>query len=143
MSGLPLSEHNQADRVSSHPRAGIKRATVQPGTMFCIDGSGNMDQKAADQKRPIYRLDVADGRISRPILAGGESAFQFFARQINNGAVPKPILIAADLPIGLPSQPSDVYETCRGNSGPTVFLQARWTSCLLIVHRKVPHRTGT
>lgn len=51
-----------------------------PATVFCIDGSGNKDRKAADRKRPIYRLDVADGRISRPILTVGESALEFFVR---------------------------------------------------------------
>jgi len=81
------------------------------GTLFCIDGSGNKDSKAADRKRPIYRLDVSDGTISRPLLESGESTLQFFLRQIADDALPKPVLIAADLPIGLPMQPSDVYET--------------------------------
>jgi hypothetical protein len=89
---------------------------IRLGTVFCIDGSGNRDQKAADRKRPIYRLDVGGGMISRPLLGVGETVFQFFARQIGDNAIPKPILIAADLPIGLPAQPSDVYETVRAQT---------------------------
>ncbi len=91
----------------------------QPATVFCIDGSGNRDQKAADRKRPIYRLDVSGGTVSRPLLGGSETAFQFFARQIGDNAFPRPILIAADLPIGLPTQPADVYEAVKA----TTFLE--------------------
>ena len=83
---------------------------VRPTSVFCIDGSGNKDQQAADRKRPIYRLDVGSGTISRPLLEGSETSLQFFERQINDDGVPKPMLIVADLPMGLPSQPSDVYE---------------------------------
>ena len=83
------------------------------GTVFCIDGSGNKDRQAADRKRPIYRLHVKEGAISRPLLEGDESAVQFFVRQFDDGTLPRPILIAADLPIGLPAQPSDVYEAVK------------------------------
>ena len=80
-------------------------------TVFCIDGSGDKNQKAADRKRPIYRLDVRDGTISRPLLEDGKTAFEFFDGQIGDNSIPKPLLVAADLPLGLPSQPSDVYES--------------------------------
>jgi hypothetical protein len=80
-------------------------------TVFCIDGSGNRDRKAADRKRPVYRLDVGSGMITRPFLDGSETALQFFARQISDDTLPKPVLIAADLPIGMPAQPSDVFQT--------------------------------
>jgi len=86
------------------------------GTVFCIDGSGNKDRKAADRKRPVYRLEVAAGVISRPLLASGESAFQFFAGQIDNETLHKPMLIAADLPIGLPAQPSDVFKAVHAKT---------------------------
>lgn len=92
---------------------------MQARTVFCIDGSGNRNQKTANRKRPVYRLDVSGGTISRPLLDSGDSAFQFFARQIADEALPKPVLIAADLPIGLPAQPSDVYEAV----GAKTFLQ--------------------
>lgn len=82
----------------------------RPATVFCIDGSGNKNQKAADRQRPIHRLDVAGGAISRPLLEHGDSATQSFAGRIADEALPKPVLIAADLPLGLPAQPSDVFE---------------------------------
>jgi hypothetical protein len=102
-------------------------------TLYCIDGSGNQDQKAADRKRPIYRLDVNGGAVSRPLLEGGESAFQFFVRQIADDCLPKPVLIAADLPIGLSAQPSDVCEAV----GARTFLE--WlvaTQDRLAAHRQ-------
>jgi hypothetical protein len=91
----------------------------RPATVFRIDGSGNKDQKAADLKRPIFRLDVNSGAVSRPLLANGESALQFFSRQVDDETVAKPVLIAADLPIGLPTQRPDVYQAV----GAETFLQ--------------------
>lgn len=75
---------------------------MRPGTVFVIDGSGNADQQEADQKRPIYRLDVLTGSITRPLLPIGQSALQFLTTQVDSPAIPRPILIAADVPIGLP-----------------------------------------
>jgi len=86
------------------------------GTVFCIDGSGNKNQKAADRKRPIYRLDCESKRISRPLLPEGESAYDFFLRHIEDDAVPKPIVIATDVPLGLPADPVDVLQAVGAKS---------------------------
>lgn len=78
-------------------------------TVFCIDGSGEKKLKKAEAKRPIYRVDVKKRKIMRPLLENEESGLSFFTRQFKYPSVPKPILIAADCPIGLPVQPRDVY----------------------------------
>lgn len=83
---------------------------ARPAAVFCIDGSGNKDPRAADRKRPIYGLNVTGGAIFRPLLLDGESASQFFSRHVCDEATAWPVLIAADVPIGLPVQPSDVYK---------------------------------
>jgi hypothetical protein len=77
----------------------------QLGTVFVIDGSGNADQREADKKRPIYQLDVLTGSITRPLLLEGQSALQFLTTQVDSQVVPGPILIAADVTIGLPAVP--------------------------------------
>jgi hypothetical protein len=82
---------------------------MQPGTVFVIDGSGNADQQEADKKRPIFQLDVRTGSITRPLLLGGQSALQFLTTQVESQAIPRPILIASDVPIGLPAVPEDVF----------------------------------
>lgn len=82
---------------------------AQPATVFVIDGSGDADQKKADRKRPIYQLDVPTGMITRPLLSVGESVLQFLSTKIDSPQVPKPVLIAADVPIGLPASPDDVF----------------------------------
>lgn len=86
------------------------------GTLFCIDGSGNKVQKAADRKRPIYRLECESKQIARLVLPPGETAFDLFVRHIKDKAVPKPIVIAADVPIGLPRKPDDVLLAVRAKS---------------------------
>lgn len=82
---------------------------VRPATVFVVDGSGNADQKKAEKKRPVYRLDVSTGKITRPLLSAGDSLLQFMRRQIDSLQVPKPVLLAADLPVGLPSVPEGVF----------------------------------
>lgn len=82
---------------------------MQPATVFVIDGSGDADQKEADRKRPIYRLDVPTGNITRPLLPVDGSALQFLSTQIDGLEVPKPVLIAADVPVGLPAAPEEVF----------------------------------
>lgn len=72
--------------------------------IFCIDGSGNKDQRAADLKRPIYRVEVADREITR-IGLNGDTAFAFFKAQFTTASPENRILIAADVAIGLPSKP--------------------------------------
>jgi hypothetical protein len=82
---------------------------MQLGTVFVIDGSGNADQREADKKRPIYQLDVLSGSITRPLLLEGQSALQFLTAQVDSQVLPRPILIAADVTIGLPAVPEDVF----------------------------------
>ena len=48
-------------------------------------------------------------KITRPLLEKDETGLGFFTCQIKDPSVPKPILIAADCPIGLPVQPREVY----------------------------------
>lgn len=95
------------------------RDSARPASVFCIDGSGSRDPRAGDRKRPIYRLDIASGTITRPLLARGESSLDFFARQIADESLARPVLIAADLPIGLPVEPAEVY----GAVGASTFLE--------------------
>ena len=85
-------------------------------TIFCIDGSGEKNLIKAEAKRPIYRIDVKKGKITRSVLGNGESNLDFFARQIKDNAVAKPMLIAADCPIGLPAQPCDVYQSLKAET---------------------------
>ena len=88
------------------------------GTVFCIDGSGNQDQRTAERKRPIYHLDCESGCISRPLRTEEESALEFFRRKIDDKAIPRPILIAVDVPIGLPAKAADVLDA----AGASTFL---------------------
>lgn len=71
--------------------------------IFCIDGSGNNDQRAADPKRPIYRVAVAAHEVMR-IGLNGDTAFAFFRDQCTNPFHDNRILIAADVAIGFPSK---------------------------------------
>ncbi len=79
--------------------------------LFCIDGCGNKDARTANLKRPIYGVDLSSGCVAREILLTGESVVDFFQREIEGRTNRQPILIAADLPIGLPDARSSVYES--------------------------------
>src|SRR4051794_822353 len=89
---------------------------MRPGTVYVIDGSGNADPREADRKRPIYRLDVSVGGITRSLLPEGQSALHFLRAQIDSLQVAKPVLIAADVPIGLPAAPGDVFTAVSADS---------------------------
>ena len=79
--------------------------------IFCIDGSGSKDTKLARQKTPIYEFSVRDRTVKRIFLSDECSAFSFFLQQAKEAtATNDNILIAADLPIGVPAKPADVYE---------------------------------
>lgn len=78
-------------------------------TILCMDGSGDRDIRRADRKRPIYELEQC-GTISRVVLAKNQSAFAFFEAKIDKSSESGTILIAVDVPIGLPETPKDVYE---------------------------------
>lgn len=88
-------------------------------TVYCIDGSGNKDEAAGDRKRPIYRLEVATGEITRALPKPDQTALEFFIAEIERGPAPSTTLIAADLPIGLPVAPADVY----ASTGSSTFLE--------------------
>lgn len=77
--------------------------------VFAIDGSGDKNRKTAELKRPIYQWDVASNRISRVPAVAGQNACDVFVAAIEVLDENDTILIAADLPIGIPTQPSDVY----------------------------------
>ena len=70
--------------------------------IFCIDGSGNKKLRDADLKRPIYSVTSANRSIKRLELMG-KSALSEFIDQCETASLRDPILIAADVVIGLPS----------------------------------------
>ncbi len=79
--------------------------------IFCIDGSGSKNSKLARQKTPIYEFCVQDRTVNRHFLSDECSAYNFFLNQAHKAIASKDkILIAADLPIGVPTKPADVYE---------------------------------
>lgn len=84
-------------------------------SIYCIDGSGNQNAREADKKRPIYKLEVSNGEISR-VLREDRSVIDYLSEQINALKKDAAILIAADLPIGLPSNPDDVYRAIDADS---------------------------
>lgn len=85
-------------------------------TIYCIDGSGNKDEVAADRKRPIYGVDLSTGEISRALLKPEQTALEFFISEIERCPAATPVLIAADVPIGLPASPADVYDRAGANT---------------------------
>ena len=107
-------------------------------TVFCVDGSGNKNRQEADLKRPVYRLDVQTGRITRPLLQGKETTHEFFERQVDSADISEPILIAADLPIGLPTSRQGVYETVKAHG----FLQWLEVTNRRMVDSNQQWRTG-
>ena len=78
--------------------------------VFSIDGSGDKNRKTAELKRPIYRWDARTNQISRVPSIAGQTALDVFSAAIDQLAADESILIAADLPIGIPSKPGDVYQ---------------------------------
>jgi hypothetical protein len=89
-------------------------ATV--GTILCVDGSGNKNEREANLKRPVYQLDVGSSCITRLIPNENESVCDLFKRLIDDEAVTKPILIAADLVIGLPASRPSVFESVEAQT---------------------------
>ncbi|KAA1262590.1 hypothetical protein LF1_51570 [Rubripirellula obstinata] len=86
--------------------------------VFAIDGSGDKNRKTAELKRPIYQWSVATNQISRVPVVAGQNALNVFVDAIDGLGDDEAILIAADLPIGIPVEPSDVY----ASSDPPTFL---------------------
>jgi hypothetical protein len=80
--------------------------------VFTIDGSGDKNRKTAELKRPIYQWDVSVNQVSRVPSVKGRTARSIFADAIEGLNVGETILVAADLPIGIPVEPADVYRTC-------------------------------
>ena len=78
-------------------------------TVFAIDGSGDKNRKTAERKRPIYRWDAESNRVSRVTMEPGHTALDTFRAALDACDEQSQILVAADLPIGVPSEPSDVY----------------------------------
>lgn len=96
--------------------------------VYCIDGSGS--KARGTHKRPIYRLQSASGRIERCVPeASTLSFFDILARASRPEA---PVLLAVDVPLGLPLGFSEVY---AGSAGFLEWLDARgsdadWSSLL-------------
>lgn len=86
------------------------------GTVFCIDGSGNKNASDANRKRPIYCLDREAKVITRPVLNSNKTAVEYLKEQIDDVNVKRPVLIAADVVIGLPSAPCDVYSEIKAST---------------------------
>ena len=90
--------------------------------IFCIDGSGNKNQRDADLKRPIYCVSTSERSISRFDLKG-DSALTIFTEHCKSASMENRILIAADVVIGLPAQPETPW--CSHNSFPN-WLEATY-----------------
>lgn len=87
-------------------------------TVFAIDGSGDKNRKTAERKRPIYRWDAGVDRVCRVTPQADQSALDLFLAAMESASDADQILIAADLPIGIPVDPSDVYASAK----PPTFL---------------------
>lgn len=79
-----------------------------PAVVMCVDGSGNQNVRAADLKRPIYRVDFRHPTISR-IKLGEKTALEYFKEECKRASRERLLVIAADVVIGLPPDPSDVW----------------------------------
>lgn len=82
--------------------------------IFCIDGSGNKNEKSADRKRPIYCVrkrstgSCPHSMIYRVDL-GDKKAYSFFEKHCKKASETNRILIVADVVIGLPSESDLVW----------------------------------
>lgn len=97
-------------------------------TVFAIDGSGDKNRKTAERKRPIYRWDAGLNRVCRVTPQADQSAANIFSAAIESAGDADQILIAADLPIGIPADPTDVY----ASANPPTFLgwlDEAWKRC--------------
>ncbi|QGQ21999.1 hypothetical protein F1728_04510 [Gimesia benthica] len=80
-------------------------------TIFCIDGSGSRNQRVARQKTPIYEFSIDNQSVKRALWKTECSVFDFFKTEAQKAiSNDKKILIAADLPIGIPDNPCDVFQ---------------------------------
>lgn len=86
---------------------------MQPFTsLYCIDGSGAQNRRTAEKKRPIYRVEGGpEARsISRVMPADDPSPLKLFQKACEQADGSKGrVLIAADVVIGLPREPRDVW----------------------------------
>lgn len=79
--------------------------------IYVVDGSGDKNRRQAERKRPIYELDLQSMSIRRLLPSKGQSTREVFQSALAELSHDESALIAADVPIGIPAEPRDVYES--------------------------------
>ncbi|TWU38688.1 hypothetical protein Q31b_37660 [Novipirellula aureliae] len=86
--------------------------------LLCIDGSGSKNTRTAARKTPIYSFSWKSRVVSR-VCTRDRTPLNVFREACAIASPDDKLLIGADLPIGLPVEPCDVY----GDESPPIFLK--------------------
>jgi hypothetical protein len=90
----------------------LKTALSEP--CFALTVAGTRTKRAVIENAQYIGLTLRAGKSFARTLRRMIQRSKFFCRQIDEA--PRPVVIAADVPVGLPAEPADVFEFLRVNT---------------------------